>query len=144
MDADDIIHPGPIDDSVPSQQLTHRTEAIWNSHLDSKGKANVPLKVYKGGALTIDARICPYVVAAGFHPWTQVCNVKVDSSLLTTVVERRRPETHTFHFNDSEATITLHDVTLLIGLPIDGVPVTGKSQLKFEEVCVRLLGVYPD
>ncbi|KAL9665761.1 hypothetical protein QQ045_000082 [Rhodiola kirilowii] len=144
MDADDIIHPGPIDNSVLSRQLKHRTEAIWNPELDRKGNVNVPLKVHKGGALTLDARIRPYVVAASFYPWTRVCDVKVDPSLLTIVVERWRPETHTFHFNNGEATITLQDMSLLIGLPIEGVPVTGKSQFNFEEVCLRLLGVYPE
>ncbi|KAL9678020.1 hypothetical protein QQ045_015858 [Rhodiola kirilowii] len=143
-DADDIIHLGPIDASVLSQQGTHRTEAIWNTHLDLKGKANVPLKVHKGGALTLDARIRPYVVAARFYLWFQVCDVKADPSLLTAVVERWRPETHTFHFNDGEVTITLQDVSLLTGLPVDGEPVTDKSQMNFEEVSVRLLGVYPD
>ncbi|KAL9688081.1 hypothetical protein QQ045_032494 [Rhodiola kirilowii] len=143
MDADDIIHPGPIDDSVLRQQNNHRSEAIWKPE-DTKGKANIPLTIYKGGALPIDHRIRHYVVAAGFYPWTQVCDVKADPSLLTAVVERWRPETHTFHFNEGEATITLQDVSLLIGLPVDGEPVTGKSQMNFEEVCVRLLGVYPE
>ncbi|CAM8957638.1 unnamed protein product [Rhodiola kirilowii] len=144
MDADHIIHPGPIDDSVLSRQLTHRTQAIWNPQLDPKGIANIPLKIHKGGALSLDARIRPYVVAAGFYPWNQVCDVKVDPSLLTAVIERWRPETHTFHFNDGEATITLQDISLLTGLPVEGMPVTGKSQFNFEEVCLRLLGVYPD
>ncbi|CAM8948780.1 unnamed protein product [Rhodiola kirilowii] len=144
MDADHIIHPGPIDDSVLSRQLTHRTQAIWNPQLDPKGIANIPLKVHKGGALSLDARIRPYVVAAGFYPWNQVCDVKVDPSLLTAVIERCRPETHTFHFNDGEATITLQNISLLTGLPVEGMPMTGKSQFNFEEVCLRLLGVYPD
>ncbi|KAL9685786.1 hypothetical protein QQ045_023239 [Rhodiola kirilowii] len=144
MDADDIIHPGPIDDSVLREQNTHRTEAIWKSEKDTKGKANIPLKIYKGGALPIDHRIRHYVVAVGFYPWTQVCDVKVDPSLLIAVVERWRPETHTFHFNEGEATITLQDVSLLTGLLVDGEHVTGKSQMNFEEVCVRLLGVYPE
>ncbi|KAL9658896.1 hypothetical protein QQ045_015558 [Rhodiola kirilowii] len=126
MDADDIIHPGPIDNS-----------------LDTKGKANEPLKIYKGGALPIDHRIRHYVVAAGFYPWTQVCDTKADPSLITAVVERWRPETQTFHFNDGEATITLQDVSLLTGLPVEGEPVTGQSKINFEEVCVRLLGAYP-
>ncbi|KAL9677357.1 hypothetical protein QQ045_005586 [Rhodiola kirilowii] len=95
--------------------------------LDPKGIANVSLKVYKGGALTLDARIRPYVVAADFYLWTQVCDVKVDPSLLIAVVERGRPETHTFHFNDGEATITLQYISLLTGLPVEGMPVTGKS-----------------
>ncbi|KAL9661066.1 hypothetical protein QQ045_025885 [Rhodiola kirilowii] len=138
MDADDIIHPSPIDNSVLRQQSTHRRL------FDTKGKANIPLKIYKGGALPIDHRIRHYVAAAGFYPSTQICYVKADPSLLTAVVERERPETHTFHFNEGEATITLQDVSLLTGLPVDGEPMTGKSQMNFEEVCVRLLGVYPE
>ncbi|KAL9683305.1 hypothetical protein QQ045_015125 [Rhodiola kirilowii] len=127
MDADDIIHHGPIDNSVLRQQSTHRTETIWNSQLDPKGKANIPLKIYKGGALPLDHRIRHYVIAAGFYPWTQVCDVKADPSLLTAVIERWRLETHTFHFNEGEATITLQDVSLLTGLPIEGEPVMGRS-----------------
>ncbi|KAL9688039.1 hypothetical protein QQ045_032452 [Rhodiola kirilowii] len=136
IDADDIIHPGPIDDSVLSQQRTHRTDAIWNPQFDPKGKAKILLKVHKGGALTLDARLLPYVVAVGFYPWTQVYDVKADPSLLTAVVERWRAETHTFHFNDGEATITLQDVSLLTGLHVEGEPVTGKSQLDFNEILV--------
>ncbi|KAH1228396.1 Serine/threonine-protein phosphatase 7 long form [Glycine max] len=34
-------------------------------------------------------------------------------------------ETHTFHFPHGEATITLQDVALQLGLKIDGLPVTG-------------------
>ncbi|KAL9682308.1 hypothetical protein QQ045_014103 [Rhodiola kirilowii] len=112
--------------------------------LDTKGIANIPLKIHKRGKLKLDARIRPYVVAAGFYPWTQVTSVRVDPPLLIAVIERWRPETHTFHFNDGEATITLQDVSLLTGLPVKGMPVTGKSQINFEEVCQRLLEVYPD
>ncbi|KAL9659081.1 hypothetical protein QQ045_010697 [Rhodiola kirilowii] len=125
MDADEIIHPSPIDNSVLRQQDKHRTEAIWKPELNTKGNANEPLEIYKGGALPIDHRIRHYVVAAGFYAWTQVCDVKADPSLLTAVVERWRSETHTFHFNDGETTITLQDVSLLTGLPVEGEPVMG-------------------
>ncbi|KAL9668258.1 hypothetical protein QQ045_002637 [Rhodiola kirilowii] len=144
MDADDIIQPGPIDNSVLSRQKTHRTEAIWNLELDTKGIANIPLKIHKGGKLKLDACIRPYVVAAGFYPWTQVASVRVDPSLLTAAIERWRPETHTFHFNEGEATITLQDVSLLTRLPVEGMPVTSRSQINFEEVCQRLLGADPE
>ncbi|KAL9669847.1 hypothetical protein QQ045_007397 [Rhodiola kirilowii] len=73
-----------------------------------------------------------------------VCDVKTDPLLLTAVIERWRPETHTFHLNEGEATITLQDVSLLTGLSVEGEPMMGKSQLNFDEVCVRLLGVYPE
>ncbi|KAL9666669.1 hypothetical protein QQ045_001005 [Rhodiola kirilowii] len=44
MDVDYIIHPGLIDDSVLTEQRTHRTEVVWNKELDPKGKAYKPLK----------------------------------------------------------------------------------------------------
>ncbi|KAL9667415.1 hypothetical protein QQ045_001772 [Rhodiola kirilowii] len=64
----------------------------------------------------------------------EVASVRVDPSLLTAAIERWRPETHTFHFNEGEATITLQDVSLLTGLSVEGMPVTGRSQINFEEV----------
>ncbi|KAH1040051.1 hypothetical protein J1N35_041794, partial [Gossypium stocksii] len=41
--------------------------------------------------------------------------------------ERWRPETHTFHLPCGECTITLEDVALQLGLPIDGNMVTGAN-----------------
>ncbi|XP_039787309.1 serine/threonine-protein phosphatase 7 long form homolog [Panicum virgatum] len=44
--------------------------------------------------------------------------VKLDRSLLTALVDRWRPETHTFHLPCGELTPTLQDVAYLLGLPI--------------------------
>ncbi|MFQ6624370.1 hypothetical protein Gotur_004307, partial [Gossypium turneri] len=41
------------------------------------------------------------------------------------LVERWRPETHTFHLSCGECTVTLEDVALQLGLPIDGNAITG-------------------
>jgi hypothetical protein len=47
-----------------------------------------------------------------------------DRSLLTALVDRWRPETHTFHLPCGEVAPTLQDVAYLFGLPIVG-PVVG-------------------
>lgn len=43
-----------------------------------------------------------------------------DRSLLAALVDRWRPETHTFHLPCGEMAPTLQDVTYLLGLPIAG------------------------
>ena len=44
----------------------------------------------------------------------------IDHSLLTYLVDRWRPETHTFHFHWGEMAPTLEDVSFLLGLPLAG------------------------
>jgi hypothetical protein len=46
-----------------------------------------------------------------------------DRSLLSCLVDRWRPETHTFHFPWGEMAPTLQDVSLLLGLPLAGQPI---------------------
>ena len=48
---------------------------------------------------------------------------------------------HTFHVPQGECTITLQDVSIILGLPIDGVAVSGSTCLDWREVCATLLGV---
>jgi hypothetical protein len=45
---------------------------------------------------------------------------KLDRSLLTALVDRWRPETHTFHLPCGEMSLTLQDVAMLLGLPFSG------------------------
>ncbi|KAH1122140.1 hypothetical protein J1N35_005300 [Gossypium stocksii] len=60
-------------------------------------------------------------------------------------VERWRPETHTFHLPCGECTITLEDVQLQLGLPVDGYTVIGSTQsAEWGAVCYELLGAIPD
>ncbi|KAK9269286.1 hypothetical protein L1049_001056 [Liquidambar formosana] len=46
---------------------------------------------------------------------------RLDPVLITALVERWRQETHTFHLPIGEVTITLQDVAVLWGLPIDDI-----------------------
>jgi hypothetical protein len=49
----------------------------------------------------------------------------MDSTALMALVDRWRPETHTFHLPCGEITVTLQDIAMILGLPIDGAPVSG-------------------
>jgi hypothetical protein len=49
----------------------------------------------------------------------------MDSTVLTALVDRWRSETHTFHLSCGEATVTLQDVAMILGLPIDDTLVCG-------------------
>ena len=67
----------------------------------------------------------------------------IDWPLITCLVERWQPETHTFHVPVKEMTITLQDVAIILGLRIDGPGVTGTCVLDVVELCGELLGVTP-
>ena len=60
----------------------------------------------------------------------------IDWPLITCLVERWRPETHTFHVPVGEMTITLQDVAIILDLRINGPAVIA-------ELCGELLGVTP-
>ncbi|KAF1877992.1 hypothetical protein Lal_00041741 [Lupinus albus] len=59
------------------------------------------------------------------------------------MVERWRPETHTFHFPNGECTITLEDVAYQLDLPIDGKSITGDTSMDWGDLCLQLLGGAP-
>ncbi|KAD3338466.1 hypothetical protein E3N88_33987 [Mikania micrantha] len=61
----------------------------------------------------------------GFEGIVQCGNRRLDRALISALVERWRPETHTFHLPIGETTITLQDVNILWGLPIEGDVVSG-------------------
>ncbi|XP_025634379.1 protein MAIN-LIKE 1-like [Arachis hypogaea] len=74
-----------------------------------------------------------------------------DWSLASALIERWRPEFHTFHLLCREMTITLQDVAYQLGLRIDGDPVSGciggweqhHQGQTIEELCEQILGVVP-
>ncbi|XP_016706333.2 protein MAIN-LIKE 1-like [Gossypium hirsutum] len=69
-----------------------------------------------------------YLELAGFGSVAQIWYTVLRFDLLSALVERWRPETHTFHFPCGECTVTLEDVALQLRLPIDGSPLLGDSQ----------------
>ncbi|KAG8489806.1 hypothetical protein CXB51_017888 [Gossypium anomalum] len=80
-----------------------------------------------------------------WHVTTTGQGCKLDPKLISDLVERWRPETHTFHLPCGECTITLEDVHLQLGLPVDGYAITGSaSSTDWGAVCYELLGTIPD
>ncbi|MFQ6626034.1 hypothetical protein Gotur_005853 [Gossypium turneri] len=75
-----------------------------------------------------------YLREANFwHVATIGRGCKLDLKLISALIERWRPDTHTFHLLCGERTITLEDVNLQLGLPVDGYAVTGSVHLVIGE-----------
>ncbi|XP_058762084.1 protein MAIN-LIKE 2-like [Vicia villosa] len=86
-----------------------------------------------------DERIIPNLQACGFGHIIKVNNNTIDRKFILALQERWRPETHTFHLPIGECTITLEDVYMLLGLPIDGKAVN-RSVQHANSMCERVLG----
>ncbi|KAK4390490.1 Serine/threonine-protein phosphatase 7 long form [Sesamum angolense] len=73
----------------------------------------------------VDARVVDHAVSQDhtfpFSPIgiLQCGHIEIDTHLITALVERWRPETHTFHFSVGEATVTLQDISIIWALPIE-------------------------
>ncbi|CAK9166390.1 unnamed protein product [Ilex paraguariensis] len=144
--ARDLVHAGPIDLSVLYLQAEHRSTTIWD------GQDLPPLQCRRSEATlrrlhAPDDRVLRRVLRAGFYGIHRIGFIRLDWHLVTALIERWRVETHTFHLPVGEATITLQDIAVLLGLPIDGAPVTGddaqRSVSQWQDICERLLGFRP-
>ncbi|CAN1850450.1 Protein MAIN-LIKE 2, partial [Linum perenne] len=64
--------------------------------------------------------------------------------LVTTLLERWRLETNTFHLVQGEATITLEGVEILTGLPTQGIPVlVAPDERSTSAIYEQWLGIQP-
>ncbi|KAK5845058.1 hypothetical protein PVK06_001211 [Gossypium arboreum] len=91
-----------------------------------------------------DERLMPYLELAGFESAALIQTFDLLYDLISTLVERWRPDTYTFHFPCGECTVTLEDVALQLGLPIDRSAVTSVSTIaELAALIYSLLGVSP-
>ncbi|XP_074355475.1 serine/threonine-protein phosphatase 7 long form homolog [Apium graveolens] len=86
----------------------------------------------------------PLLQSTGFYGVARVASLQLDWSLISALVERWRPETHTFHLPMGEVTITLQDIGVLLGLPVDGdaviFDVTPDPDMSWRSYVVKLFG----
>ena len=78
----------------------------------------------------------------------RIGRIQMDVDLITALLERWHPEIYIFHLSFDEMTITLQDVSILTGLPVNDDPVIGVDPmliiLEWQALCLQLLGFEPD
>ncbi|KAH7864868.1 hypothetical protein Vadar_034800 [Vaccinium darrowii] len=129
-------------------QDTHRSKRIWDNEENApKDYETLHFRRVESrlrrGLLPCEA-IMQLVRRADLEGLVRVPFIQLDRGLLTALIERWRPETHSFHVGDVEMTVTLQDVKGILGLSVDGDAVTGNfSVTDVEALCTRLLGQVP-
>ena len=83
----------------------------------------------------VDERVIAIVRLLGLKRLHMVPSIKLDHALIIEFVDRWRPKTHSFHLPHGEMTITLQDVEVIIGMPIEGEAMVG-SLKEFGNLCV--------
>ncbi|XP_072067008.1 serine/threonine-protein phosphatase 7 long form homolog [Arachis hypogaea] len=66
--------------------------------------------------------------------------------MINALIERWRPETHTFHFPVGECAVTLEDMAIILSLSTNGLPITGPTMSSVEALeaeCLHQFGVAP-
>ncbi|XP_075669868.1 serine/threonine-protein phosphatase 7 long form homolog [Castanea sativa] len=92
----------------------------------------------------LDPWIAAYIADVGLEGLLRVPNIDLDHALITMLVERLRPEMHSFHLPHGEMTITLQDMEVIMGVPVDGLPVVGFTHMQdWGDLCAELLGHRP-
>ncbi|KAI8572537.1 hypothetical protein RHMOL_Rhmol01G0207200 [Rhododendron molle] len=154
---DSSIDPGPTDGSL----LVFRNSTV----LVLYGKAIISYNVIQGNPKVENVtlicrrndnnlrqlgrpspRIVELIYQAGFGGILEMPFITLDHAFITALVERWRPEIHTFHLRSGESTVTLQDVEIITGLAVNGRPVTRDTRFdqdKKKELCERLLGLNP-
>lgn len=119
MDA--TIHPGP-------------REYIWDRQLlmqTFRARRGDLLWEFFSPPRLLHPRVVHYLEEMRLYMIIRIGCIQLDYALITTLIERWRPETHTFHLPIGEATITLQDAEILYGLSADGLPVLLPATMRY-------------
>nr|GMD34188.1 serine/threonine-protein phosphatase 7 long form homolog [Ipomoea batatas] len=91
------VHPGPLDSSLLTFQVHHRSELVW---ANQEYKAQLSCVHYARGAfrnMRMNDRVEELLRQSCFITITCLRHMKLDHHLITALVERWRPEVHAFH-----------------------------------------------
>ncbi|KAK1610855.1 hypothetical protein QYE76_034528 [Lolium multiflorum] len=121
-------------------RAVHMTERTTDLH---------PLKIRYHGTVDIpyDERYTEHIQPTGLLPFISLVSrggPNMNPSALTALVDRWRPETHTFHLRAGEMAPTLQDVSMILGLPIQGEPLCMNTASDgWREQMAALIGMAP-
>nr|XP_009629375.1 serine/threonine-protein phosphatase 7 long form homolog [Nicotiana tomentosiformis] len=126
------VHPGPASLELLLLQAEHRSSYVWDGQRFSQTfRARHIDDMWEFiGAHPLHPRIVRRLQDTGFYRIIEIGRLQFDWALITAMIELWRPETHTFHLPIGEATITLKDVEVLFGLPVDGLTVAYPHALR--------------
>nr|XP_023892649.1 serine/threonine-protein phosphatase 7 long form homolog [Quercus suber] len=114
----------PSIQTVLRRQPMYRSSLLWDARLEGE--------------------IAAYITDARLDGLLQVPHMDLDHTLITALVERWRPETHSFHLSHGEMTITLQDMEVIMGVPVDGLPVVEYTDRNdWAHFCWEMLGHNP-
>ncbi|KAL8120539.1 serine/threonine-protein phosphatase 7 long form homolog [Apium graveolens] len=144
------MNPGPRDSSLLFKggaplsingQSEHRSTEVWrlgggDAQRCRRRKAN------QSRLPELHHKMILLLELTGFYGIARISSLQLDWGLISALVERWRPETHTFHLPVGECSITLQDVGVLTGLCVDGDPVIGATLTADEEWDVVVESVF--
>ena len=90
-----------------------------------------------------DNRVTDIIKLVGLEGLFRTPSKEIDHCLISALVKRWWSETHTFHLPHGEMSITLEDVEVILGLPIDGEVLVGSIAVEdgdWRQLCMELLG----
>ena len=93
--------------------------------------------------IVVDDRVIDIVKRVGLEGLYRTPCKEIDHNLIMAFVERWWPKSHTFHLPHGETTITLQDVEVILGIPIDGEAIVGTTNKTWADECRSMLGINP-
>ncbi|XP_044947682.1 uncharacterized protein LOC123397037 [Hordeum vulgare subsp. vulgare] len=109
-----------------------------------------PLKIRSHGTSTVmqyDERYTPYIEMTGLLSFIQLVSQSTPTlnvAAVTALIDRWRPETHSFHLRIGEMAVTLQDVSMITALPIEGKPLCMSTDFEgWRQQMEALIGMSP-
>ncbi|CAN1192012.1 Serine/threonine-protein phosphatase 7 long form homolog [Linum perenne] len=81
-----------------------------------------------------------YLRTVGLFGVHELVRMRLDHDLITALIERWRPETHTFHMLEGECTVTLQDANIISGLLVNGRAIIGRTTGQWIQMIDDFLG----